>query len=180
MRRRIPTLTPAAYQRVAEVALGALTLIVFTGAAVRLTGSGLGCPDWPKCYGGVAPPLETHAWVEYGNRLISGFVGLAAVAAGVGVWGAGAVRRAPRAAAAVPPRPRPVRRAAAAGRREPGRARRLHGPQPSRPRLRHGPLRALHARALRRGDAGVARASRAGRAPTRAGPRERVGGAGAA
>jgi len=79
---RIPVLTPRAYQRVAEVALAALTLIVFTGAAVRLTGSGLGCPDWPKCYGGVAPPLETHAWIEYGNRMISGIVGLAAVAAG--------------------------------------------------------------------------------------------------
>jgi cytochrome c oxidase assembly protein subunit 15 len=86
MARRLPTLTPRAYQRVAEVALAALTLIVFTGAAVRLTGSGLGCPDWPKCYGGVAPPLETHAWIEYGNRLISGFVGLAAVAAGVLAW----------------------------------------------------------------------------------------------
>ena len=49
---------------------------------MRLTGSGLGCPDWPKCYGGVAPPLETHAWIEYGNRMISGVVGLAAVAAG--------------------------------------------------------------------------------------------------
>src|SRR5215212_2067819 len=83
MLRRLPTLTPAAYQRVAEIALAALTLIVFTGAAVRLTGSGLGCPDWPKCYGGVAPPLETHAWIEYGNRLLSGLVGLAAVAAGV-------------------------------------------------------------------------------------------------
>ena len=74
--------SPRAYQRVAEVALAALTLIVFTGAAVRLTGSGLGCPDWPKCYGGVAPPLETHAWIEYGNRVVSGFVGIAAVAAG--------------------------------------------------------------------------------------------------
>jgi cytochrome c oxidase assembly protein subunit 15 len=86
MLRRIPTLTPRAYQRVAEIALAALTLIVFTGAAVRLTGSGLGCPDWPKCFGGVAPPLETHAWIEYGNRLISGAVGLAAVAAGALAW----------------------------------------------------------------------------------------------
>jgi heme a synthase len=86
MRRRLPTLTPRAYQRVAEVALAALTLIVFTGAAVRLTGSGLGCPDWPKCYGGVAPPLETHAWIEYGNRVISGFVGVVAVAAGALAW----------------------------------------------------------------------------------------------
>ena len=40
--RRLPTLTPRAYSRVADVALAALTLIVFTGAAVRLTGSGLG------------------------------------------------------------------------------------------------------------------------------------------
>ena len=77
------TLTPRQYQHVAEIALVFLTLIVFTGAAVRLTGSGLGCPDWPKCYGGVAPPLETHAWIEFGNRMLSGLVGLAAVAAGL-------------------------------------------------------------------------------------------------
>ena len=45
------TLTPRQYRQVAELALAFLTLIVFTGAAVRLSGSGLGCPDWPKCYG---------------------------------------------------------------------------------------------------------------------------------
>ena len=73
---------PRTYARVALVALAALTLIVLTGAAVRLTGSGLGCPDWPKCYGKVVAPLETHAVIEYGNRLLSGLVGLAAVAAG--------------------------------------------------------------------------------------------------
>ena len=49
------TLTPAAYRRIALAALGSLVLIVFTGAAVRLTGSGLGCPDWPRCGGGSSP-----------------------------------------------------------------------------------------------------------------------------
>ena len=86
MSLRVPLLSPRAYERVAEIALAALTLIVFTGAAVRLTGSGLGCPDWPKCFGGAVPPLETHAWIEYGNRLISGLVGVAAVAAGALAW----------------------------------------------------------------------------------------------
>ena len=44
---------------------------------MRLTGSGLGCPDWPKCYGKAVAPLETHAVIEYGNRILSGLVGLA-------------------------------------------------------------------------------------------------------
>ncbi len=63
------------------VALASLALIVLTGAAVRLTGSGLGCPDWPKCYGGTVPPLDTHAVIEYANRLLTGFVGAAVIAA---------------------------------------------------------------------------------------------------
>ncbi len=84
------TVTPVQYLRVAYVALGALTLIVLTGAAVRLTGSGLGCPTWPKCYGNVYPPLNTHAVIEFSNRLITVPVSLAAGAA----WLA-AVRRRP-------------------------------------------------------------------------------------
>jgi cytochrome c oxidase assembly protein subunit 15 len=85
MRERL-TITPQRYAQVALVALGALSLIVLTGAAVRLTGSGLGCPDWPKCYGGTVPPLETHAVIEYGNRLLTGFVGLAVIAASTLAW----------------------------------------------------------------------------------------------
>ena len=79
-------ISPRAYQRVTLVALAALTAIVLTGAAVRLTGSGLGCPDWPKCYGKAIAPLETHAVIEYGNRILSGMVGLSAVAAGLLAW----------------------------------------------------------------------------------------------
>jgi cytochrome c oxidase assembly protein subunit 15 len=80
------TLSPDTYARVAFAALVALALIVATGAAVRLSGSGLGCPDWPKCYGKTLAPLETHALIEYGNRILSGLVGLSALAAGVLAW----------------------------------------------------------------------------------------------
>jgi cytochrome c oxidase assembly protein subunit 15 len=72
------TVTPAQYVRVAYFALGALTLIVLTGAAVRLTGSGLGCPTWPKCYGNVYPPLNIHAVIEFSNRVITVPVSIAA------------------------------------------------------------------------------------------------------
>ncbi len=75
------TVTPVQYLRVAYVALGALTLIVLSGAAVRLTGSGLGCPDWPKCYGNAYPPLNAHALIEFSNRVLTGPVSLAAGAA---------------------------------------------------------------------------------------------------
>jgi len=85
MRDRL-RITPQLYATVALVALGALSLIVLTGAGVRLTGSGLGCPDWPKCYGQTVPPLDTHAVIEYGNRLLTGFVGFAVIAASVLAW----------------------------------------------------------------------------------------------
>jgi cytochrome c oxidase assembly protein subunit 15 len=75
------TVTPAQYANVAYIALAALTLIVLSGAAVRLTGSGLGCPDWPKCYGKAYPPLNTHALIEFSNRAITAPVSLAAGAA---------------------------------------------------------------------------------------------------
>ncbi len=75
------TVTPEQYAYVAYAALVALTLIVLTGAAVRLTGSGLGCPTWPKCYGNVYPPLNTHALIEFSNRLLTVPVSIAAGAA---------------------------------------------------------------------------------------------------
>jgi cytochrome c oxidase assembly protein subunit 15 len=75
--------TPRQYRRVADWTLVALTLIVMTGAAVRLTGSGLGCPHWPKCYGSALPPLSTHALIEFGNRAISGLVGVLTVVTAV-------------------------------------------------------------------------------------------------
>jgi heme a synthase len=78
--------SPQTYQRVALGGCVLLTLIVATGAAVRLTGSGLGCPDWPKCYGQVVAPLQLHAVIEYANRLVSGVVGVGAVCVAVLAW----------------------------------------------------------------------------------------------
>src|SRR3954453_15770226 len=74
------------HAQVTLVALAALSLIVLTGAGVRLTGSGLGCPYWPKGYGATTPPLESHAVIEYTNRLITGIVGLAVIAAALLAW----------------------------------------------------------------------------------------------
>jgi cytochrome c oxidase assembly protein subunit 15 len=80
MTRRLPTLDPRQYERVTLVALVLVFMIILTGAAVRLSGSGLGCPNWPKCGGGIVAPLELHAWIEFGNRLVTGLVGLPCLA----------------------------------------------------------------------------------------------------
>ena len=75
MRERL-TVNERQFRILAYATLAALTAIVLTGAAVRLTDSGLGCPDWPKCYGHPYPPLSSHALIEFGNRTISGLVGV--------------------------------------------------------------------------------------------------------
>jgi cytochrome c oxidase assembly protein subunit 15 len=64
--------SPATVRRLAIASLVAVCLIVLTGAAVRLTGSGLGCPDWPSCYQRqVTPQLSFHPLVEFSNRLVT-------------------------------------------------------------------------------------------------------------
>jgi cytochrome c oxidase assembly protein subunit 15 len=84
MRDRI-RISPRVYFVISAVALVALTLIVFTGAAVRVTGSGLGCPSWPNCYddGRLVAETNSHALIEFGNRMLTSFVGFAAAAAGL-------------------------------------------------------------------------------------------------
>jgi cytochrome c oxidase assembly protein subunit 15 len=86
VRARLPAITPRRYLTIACVALGALTAIVLTGAAVRLTDSGLGCPDWPRCYGKAVPPLSLHSVIEYGNRVFSASVGIVVLGAWVAAF----------------------------------------------------------------------------------------------
>jgi cytochrome c oxidase assembly protein subunit 15 len=71
---------------VARLLLALQALLVLTGGAVRVTGSGLGCPTWPECtsdsYTPVAGQAEgaLHAWIEFGNRLLTFLLFFAAVA----------------------------------------------------------------------------------------------------
>ena len=90
----MPSVSPAGYRRITLFAVVALAFIVLTGAAVRLTGSGLGCTDWPTCEQGRLAPGEitdAPAMIEFVNRLITGLVSVAVILAV-----AGAARRIPR------------------------------------------------------------------------------------
>lgn len=85
MLRRLPRVSPVAYRRVTLAAQFLLAFIIVTGAAVRLTGSGLGCTDWPTCESGrVVAPLEYHPMIEFGNRLVTGAVSIVVVLAVLG------------------------------------------------------------------------------------------------
>jgi len=81
------TLTPERYAQVARFALWTLGLIVLTGAAVRVTGSGLGCPTWPKCTEtSLYTELNTHGVIEFANRALTSVVGFAALAGFAGAF----------------------------------------------------------------------------------------------
>ncbi len=78
-------MSPRAYRRITLVALLSLAFIIVTGGAVRLTGSGLGCPEWPNCDNGrLVAPLQYHALVEFANRTITGLVSVAVIVAVLG------------------------------------------------------------------------------------------------
>ena len=71
------------FRIIAFVSALLLGFIMLTGSAVRLTGSGLGCPDWPTCKEGkIVPEGGGHAAIEFGNRVVTG---LCLLAAAVGV-----------------------------------------------------------------------------------------------
>ncbi|HET7721253.1 MAG TPA: COX15/CtaA family protein, partial [Acidimicrobiales bacterium] len=80
-------LSPDAYRRITLLAAVSLAAIVLTGATVRLTGSGLGCTDWPNCSEGRLTPSQIDdapAMIEFLNRLVTGVVSVAAIVAVLG------------------------------------------------------------------------------------------------
>jgi heme a synthase len=70
------------FARIATASLLALGLVVASGAFVRLTGSGLGCDNWPRCGDTPFPAADFHALVEFGNRIVA----LAGLLASLAAW----------------------------------------------------------------------------------------------
>ena len=78
-------------KRIFTTLLALQGLLIVTGGAVRLTGSGLGCPTWPTCTGKSYKPVphqsqgQLHAWIEFGNRLIAWLIFIFALLALIGI-----------------------------------------------------------------------------------------------
>src|SRR5439155_20222481 len=85
-RARLPAVSADTFRRLSYLALAALFLIVVTGATVRLTDSGLGCENWPRCGNTFLPQQGSHAFIEFGNRVAGVLVGLTTLAAAIAGW----------------------------------------------------------------------------------------------
>jgi cytochrome c oxidase assembly protein subunit 15 len=79
-------LSPVQFRALALATAGILVLIVGTGATVRLTGSGLGCPHWPTCNSAHALPKGYHSDIEFSNRVVSAFTVISALVLAIGAW----------------------------------------------------------------------------------------------
>ena len=94
-RRGLPrlALTATTFRWAAWAALVALFAVTVSGATVRLTGSGLGCENWPRCGETFLPPQSYHSLIEFGNRVVGFAVGLTTLFAALAAWRARVPRR---------------------------------------------------------------------------------------
>src|SRR5947209_2943359 len=74
------------FRVLAVLSLGWTFVLVVVGVVVRVTGSGLGCPDWPLCHGSPIPPLELPSLIEYSHRLSAALSVLLIAATTVAAW----------------------------------------------------------------------------------------------
>jgi heme a synthase len=91
----------SSFQTLALWTTGTTYFLILVGGLVRASGAGLGCPDWPRCFGGWVPPASagelpagfdpsqfnaTLMWTEYLNRLLGAAVGLLILASLISAW----------------------------------------------------------------------------------------------
>lgn len=74
------------FRRLAVVTALFAYLQIALGGVVRVSGSGLGCPDWPLCHGRPYPPADVHSIIEYSHRLVGSVTGVLIIATVVLAW----------------------------------------------------------------------------------------------